>query len=124
MVSGNAASVESNLGRGRHVHLTLTMKSTEYTAQMGYKFVPPYNPGNYLKTMGTAQEQALVNEIFLKNQAIFSKFTAVGKSIKKHIFTAMEPVFLSPPVDNLTGFGQVSEVTMLQHLFTTYRVID
>ena len=32
LVSGNAASVVSNLGGGRHVHLTLTMTSKEYKA--------------------------------------------------------------------------------------------
>ena len=36
----------------------------------------------------------------------------------------MEPVFLSPLVDQLTGFGQVSALTMLLHLFSSYRAID
>ena len=36
----------------------------------------------------------------------------------------MEPVFLSPLVDQLTGFGQVSALTMLQHLFYSYGAID
>ena len=37
---------------------------------------------------------------------------------------AAEPVFLSPLVDQLTGFGQVSTLTILQHLFSSYGVID
>ena len=36
----------------------------------------------------------------------------------------VEPVFLSPLVDHLTGFGQVSTLTMLQHLFSSYWSID
>ena len=36
----------------------------------------------------------------------------------------MEPVFLSPLVDQLTGFGHVSTPTMLQNLFASYREID
>ena len=36
----------------------------------------------------------------------------------------MEPVLLSPLVDQLTGFGQVSALTMLQHLFSRYGEID
>ena len=36
----------------------------------------------------------------------------------------MEPVFLSPLVDQLKGFGQVSALTMLQHLLSSYGVID
>ena len=35
----------------------------------------------------------------------------------------MEPVFLYPLVDQLTGFGQVSALTMLRNLFTNYGAI-
>ena len=45
-------------------------------------------------------------------------------ALKKHIVTAVEPVFLSPLVDHITGCGQVSTLTMLQHLFSSYGVID
>ena len=37
---------------------------------------------------------------------------------------AVEPVFLSPLVDKLIGFGQVSALTMIKQLFSSYRVID
>ena len=37
---------------------------------------------------------------------------------------AMVTVFLSPMVDQLTGFGQVYTLTMIQHLFSSYRAID
>ena len=43
---------------------------------------------------------------------------------KNQIVTAVEPVLLSPLVDQLTGFGQVTALTMLQYLFSSYRVID
>ena len=36
----------------------------------------------------------------------------------------MELVFLSPLVYQLTGFGQVSALTMMQHLFSRYGAID
>ena len=36
----------------------------------------------------------------------------------------MEPVFLSPLVDSLTGFGQVSALTILQHILSSYGAID
>ena len=63
-ISGNAASVASNLGGGRHGHLALTMTAKYYRAQSGFAFVLPHNPGNYPYTMGNAQEQALRNEKF------------------------------------------------------------
>ena len=37
---------------------------------------------------------------------------------------AVKPLLLYPLVDQLTGFGQVSALTMLQNLFTSYGVIN
>ena len=37
---------------------------------------------------------------------------------------AVEPLFLSPLVDQLTGFRQVSALNILQHLLSSYRKID
>ena len=74
--------------------------------------------------MGSSQEQALVTEKIRQNQALFRKYTAVDGSWKNQIVAVVEPVLLSPLVDQLTGFGQVSALTMLQHLFIRYGVID
>ena len=74
--------------------------------------------------MRSAQEQALGTEKFRKNQAMFRKYTPLDRSLKNQIGAAVGPVFLSPLVDQLTGFGQVSALTMLQHLFSSYGVID
>ena len=70
--------------------------------------------------MGNFQEQALGTENLRQNQALFIKYTAVGKALKTQIVTAVEPVFFYPLVEQLTGFGQVSALTMLQHLFSSY----
>ena len=48
----------------------------------------------------------------------------MDRAIKKQIVTAVEPAFLYPLVDHLTGFGQVSAITMIQHLFKSYEAID
>ena len=37
---------------------------------------------------------------------------------------AVEPLFLSPLVDQLSGFRQVSALNILQHLLSSYRKID
>ena len=74
--------------------------------------------------MGNAQEQAIVTEKFRQNQAPFRKCTVVDGSLKKKTVTEVQPVFLYPLVDQLIGFGQVSALTMIQHLFTSYRAID
>ena len=124
MISGNAASVASNLGGGRHGNIALTMTDKYYMEQTRFSFVPPHNPGKYPQSMGSAQEQALGTENFRQNQAMFRKYTAVDGALKKQIVTAVEPVFLSPLVDKLAGFGQVYTLTMLRHLFDSYRVIN
>ena len=115
------ASVMLNLGRGRHGHLA--MKIGEYMDKTGFVFVPPHNLGNYPQSMGSAQEQALVNEKFRNNQAMFRKYTAVDGALKNKIVVAVEPVLLSPLMYQLTGFRQVYALTMLQHIFARYRAI-
>ena len=46
LVIRNAVSVSLNLGEGRHGHLALMLTIGKYTAQTGFVFVPPHNPGN------------------------------------------------------------------------------
>ena len=113
----------SKIGGGRHKQLALTMTSDEYAAHMGFAFVPSHNSGNYPPTIGNAQEQAPGTEKFRQNQALFQKYTAIDRSLTKQIITAVEPVFLYPLVDQLTGFGQVSALTMIQNLFLSYGTI-
>ena len=115
--------MELNLGGGLHRHLALTMTAEEYRAQTGFAFVPPHNPCNYPQRMGNTQEQALGTEKFRQNQVLFRKYTAVYGDLKKQIVTTVEPIFLYPLVNQLTGFGQVSAITMLKHLFSSYRSI-
>ena len=45
-------------------------------------------------------------------------------ALKNKIVTAVQPVFLSPLVDQLTGFGQVTALQIPQNLFNYYRAID
>ena len=74
--------------------------------------------------MVTSQEQALGTENFRQNQAIFRKYTAVDGVIKTQIVPALEPVFLSALVEQLSRFGQVSALTVIQHILTRYGTID
>ena len=59
LISGNVVSVSYNLGGGQHGHLKMTMTDEEDMEQTGFAFLPPPNPGDYLQSMGSAQEQAL-----------------------------------------------------------------
>ena len=81
--------------------------------QTGFALVPPHSPGDYPQIMGSTQEQALKTEKLRQNQALFRKYTAVDGALKKMIVTVAEPLFLSPLLDQFTGFGQVSVLIML-----------
>ena len=45
-------------------------------------------------------------------------------AFKKQIVTAVEPLFLSSLVNQLTGFLEVPALTMIQHIFSSYGAID
>ena len=124
LINGNTASVVSNLRGAQHGHLALIMTVKEYMEQTGFAFVTPHNPGNCSQRMGSSQEQALGTENFRQNQALFRKYTAVDGALKKRVVAVVETVFLYPLVDQFMGFIQVTALTMLQHLFSSYGSID
>ena len=45
-------------------------------------------------------------------------------AFKNQIITAVKPIFLSSLVDKIKGFGQVSALTLIQHLLSSYGVIE
>ena len=124
LVSGNASSMASNLKRGRHRQLALTMTAEENKIQTGFAFVPSHNPRNHLQSIGNSKEQALRTEKFRQNQALFRKYTAVDGTFKNHIVAVVELVFVSTLVHQLTSSGQLYTLTMLQHPLSSYREID
>ena len=123
-ISANTTSMVLNLGGGLHGNLALSMTAEENMEQTGFVFVLPHKPGDYPQSMGGAQEQVLKTIKFPQNQAMFFKYTAVDRSLKNKIVTAVEPVFLYPLVDQLTGFGQVTALTMLQNLLFSCGAIN
>ena len=116
--------MSSNVGGGWHGHIALKVTSEEYVAQTGFSFLPPHNLGNYPPTTGNAQDQALRTEKFQKKQAMFRKYTPVEIALKNQVITAVEPVFLSPLVDQIIGSRQISALTILHNLLLIYGIID
>ena len=64
LISGNTASVASNLRGGQHRHLAIKMTTEEYKEHTGFASVLPHNPCNNPQSMGSAIEQALGTEKF------------------------------------------------------------
>ena len=74
--------------------------------------------------METTQEQALETKRFRHNQVLFQRCTAIDVAIKTKHFTAVQPALLSPLMYQLTGFGAVTALQMLQHMLIYYGDID
>ena len=92
----------------------------DYLAQTVHALFPPHNPVDFSPKMGTAQEQALGNERFGENQALFRRCTAIDGAIKKLIGTVVQQFFLLLIMDNMTGFRQVTAIEVMQNLFRSY----
>ena len=93
------------------------------TSHYGMHVCATSQPQKLPPIVGNDQEQALRTERFQQNQILFRQYTTMDTEITKQIIMLMQPVFLSPLVYQLTGFGQFSVLQMLQHLFTYYWVI-
>ena len=55
---------------------------------------------------------------------LIRKYTTVDGVLKKLIVVAVEQVSIYPLADQLTGYGQMSALIMLKHLFSSYGEID
>ena len=72
----------------------------------------------------TSQEKAVATEWFNQNQDLFWKYTAANGALKKQIIQYIDPIFLSPIKDKLTGFLWVKYLETMNNLFRTHREID
>ena len=113
LISGNATFVASNLGGGQNGNLALTMTAKEYTEQMGYSFVPPHNPVNLRTNVSNRSRASAQKRKVLTKPSAIQKINRRGRIPKNRIIAAVQPVFLSPLVDQLTVFGHISAIAML-----------
>ena len=123
LVIENTVSVVPNLGGGRHRHIVLTMTAKEYRSQTGF-FCAAAQPWRLPIEHGERpRTSAWKWKVPTKLSTIFQIYRH-RRSLKNQIVTAVEQVFLSPLVDQLTGFGQMSTLTIIRHIFSIYRVIN
>ena len=73
----------SNLKGGRHGHLALFMTAEDYMEQTGFAFLPPHNPVDYPRVMGSAQEQALGTENFRTKPSSVSQVHLRGRRFEE-----------------------------------------
>jgi hypothetical protein len=125
-LNGNAASVHTNLGGGLHGHLALTIPSAKYlTLSNNTAFVPPVNPPpNPVHVAGaTAITVNEDNRQHLQQQKDFKTYHDVDKALRNQIIASLPDLYIRAVKDDTTGYGNVTSLTMLDHLWKTYGTI-
>jgi hypothetical protein len=126
-LSGNAASVSSHLGNGRQGHLALTISEAKYLAITGnIAFVPPLNPPLQPEQAvgATGPQITEANRLHLELKQTFNNsYHAFNQALRNLILAAVPPVYVNSLSHNITGFGNVSALTIMTSLWERYGMI-
>ena len=125
-LSGNAASVISHLGNGRQGHLALTISEAKYLA-ITYRvaFVPPLNPPLQPEqaTGATGPQITEANRLHLELKQTFNTYQAVDQALRSLFLAAVPHVYVNSLSHDITGFGNVSALTIMTSLWEQYGTI-
>jgi len=125
-LSGNAASVSSHLGNGQQGHLALTISEAKYLAITGnVAFVPPLNPPLQPEQAvgATGPQITEANRMHLELKQTFNTYQAVSQALRNLILAAVPPVYINSLSHDITGFGNVSALTIIPSLWKRYGTI-
>jgi hypothetical protein len=122
--NANAASIYSTRRDGVHGHLTLTINAEDYKQRSigGVAFqvptAPPAFPAHKDKATDTEiaennrQHKALLVEFFLRHNA--------DAILRNLVMASVPTIFLAAIRNPITGFGNVSCLSLLNHLHDVY----
>ena len=125
-LNGNAASVHSNLGDGLHGHLALTIPIDEYLALTNnVPFVTPINPAGQPvhPAQVTGNQITEINRQHLEQKQVFHTYHEVDQALRNQIIAAVPDVYIWALKHTTTGFGNVTSLQLLSHLWSNYGVI-
>jgi hypothetical protein len=131
-LEANESSVSSNLGGGRHGYLGAVIDAQTYaiivgnnTAGAAQPFIIPTFPG-ILPVVVRGNQAAREEELCVFNIATHTwhEYNNVTNALWKQILVAVEETYLSPLKDDHTRYSGVTLQDMLEHLFTTYGIIQ
>lgn len=126
-LNANAASVYSNRGGGKDGHLTLTIPVAKYNAKATTApfIIPPVPDGQPAVPQNATQYQiADAIRQYEEDQRAFQLYHNVDKALRKQLIKATPPVYIEALNDPEYGFGSVTCLEMLQHLWITYGTIS
>lgn len=121
----NARSITSPRGGGNNGHLALLMSEFDYFARAGIAFTIPVHPDVApIHSVGATSAQ-IAETIRLYNQelAAHTLYHQVSTALKSQILAAVEITYLRALENADFGFADVTPLTMLKHLKTTYGVL-
>jgi len=122
LLNQNAASVDSDLSGGQHGHLALMVSAAVYATISAILFVTPINPWPHpIQAQGaTAAQITEANRIHNATLRVWRQCQATDKALKQLLLQAVDPVYVQPLRNRLTGFATVSTRTILDHLYARY----
>jgi hypothetical protein len=125
-IYANAQAAHSARGGGAHGHISLVMSPAEYTALDAPAFINPVDPGNQPAALPAAATQFQIAEAlrrFSADAAEYKYFHNIQNQLRAQIIAAVPKLYLDHLESDTLGLSNVSCITMLQHLTTTYGTI-
>jgi len=125
-LTGNAVTITTNLGDGLVGYARLTLTAAVYANISLHAWVPPVNPGiqALIPAGSTSPQITALNRSFDKNFAIYADFIAVGNALKKQLLAAVNDIYLCTLKMPYIGYGNVTVLQLLTHLYSTYAKIS
>jgi hypothetical protein len=127
-LNANAASVHSNLGNGAHRLLALTIDPAVYNRISPDPFVPPANPGAN-PVLPNNSTVAFITELTWQHAAslrIWKEYMSTDKTLKQQLLAAIAAIaviYYRSLRNRITGYANVTTLTILLHLYDSYSSI-
>ena len=125
-LTANAYSIQTNLGCGTVGYARLTLLPATYATISIAAWIPPPNPGTQagIPANSTAIQIATINRSFDTASTIYATYRMVGNALKKQLLAAVEDIFICSLKQPYIGYGNVTVLDLLTHLFMTYAQIS
>ena len=127
-LNSNATSVYSYAGDGVLGHLALTVSAADYilTSTGNVPFMPPINPGPSPVHQAAATQFQIAETIrqFKEDQATFKLYRDVDQTLRNQVIEAVHEYYIRTLKHPRTGYGSLTCLELLTHLWTTYGKIE
>ena len=127
-IKSNAISVQSDYGNGRIGHYRLVATAYEYRAKShnGVDCVAPTNPKATLNVPGNASgpQIAKLHRKHKINILLFLVWYESDNALKVQIIAAINDCFIGTLKDNELGYSDVTDLNIINHLFSMYGTIS